>query len=345
MGDMCSYFPPREGNGFLQPGFGEGLSPQPQTQRNYAEIEFTSDIYAQLTTTQMQRLSSMATRGLRKLTDHGCFVYLFNIFLPSDDPRNRTTCLPPSFESLKLSSLSIADPNQYHSGALVCNPESEIQREPLRLHDFHLHDRPYVEDTKSTPAKSAMATDSPPALLKAHSSFFLKVVQAKTHNVAAFSGAKPNTISLEFAPHNRTVTKYWFRNQKYMASRSGPVKDSMAETRNQCGFVRSIRVTVRSHVKDMEGERTYIMGDYMVTTTRIPTKHLPHHPSAVINDFLLKQCPEAEITLTHDQDWFALLEDGEDTLPNDAELLRRLREKFTLTVRDGVVRVLRTASS
>ncbi|ESK84917.1 hypothetical protein Moror_9267 [Moniliophthora roreri MCA 2997] len=149
MGDMCSYFPPREGNGFLQPGFGEGLSPQPQTQRNYAEIEFTSDIYAQLTTTQMQRLSSMATRGLRKLTDHGCFVYLFNIFLPSDDPRNRTTCLPPSFESLKLSSLSIADPNQYHSGALVCNPESEIQREPLRLHDFHLHDRPYVEDTKS----------------------------------------------------------------------------------------------------------------------------------------------------------------------------------------------------
>ncbi|EEB99998.1 hypothetical protein MPER_00166, partial [Moniliophthora perniciosa FA553] len=83
------------------------------------------------------------------IADHGCFVYLFNILLPFDDPRNGTGCLPPDFEPLNLSGSNIADPNQYDSGALVCNPESEIQKEPLQLDDFHLHDQPYVEAAKS----------------------------------------------------------------------------------------------------------------------------------------------------------------------------------------------------
>lgn len=47
--------------------------------------------------------------------------------------------------------------------------------------------------------------------------------------------------------------------------------------------------------------------------------------------------PEAEVALTHDDDWRALLYDNDEVFPERAELLRRLKDKYTIASEAGSV--------
>uniref|UniRef100_A0A0W0GF37 Uncharacterized protein n=1 Tax=Moniliophthora roreri TaxID=221103 RepID=A0A0W0GF37_MONRR len=72
-----------------------------------------------------------------------------------------------------------------------------------------------------------------------------------------------------------------------------------------------------------------------VTTDRIPLKSLPYHPLAIINEHLLDKHPTADVVLSHDNCWFSLIENGENSLPNDVELLRRVRDKYDAVLSNG----------
>ncbi|ESK91062.1 hypothetical protein Moror_1157 [Moniliophthora roreri MCA 2997] len=217
------------------------------------------------------------------------------------------------------------------------------------------------------------------------------VDKATAWGVASFTGATPNTVFLEFTPDSRTCTSYWFRQASYAAAHAGPTRSSVAgqaNARNQCIFVRGIRVSVQPRFLPSYGDRSasglvvktqkvqklpardilsrssfipfrfkrrlqsestsqgeLLAEEVTVTTTRIPAKRVPYHPSAVINEILLELYPEADLALTHDFHWFALLEDGEQTIPDELELRRRLNAKYCLAglppseiIRNGVIR-------
>ncbi|KAF9260100.1 hypothetical protein L218DRAFT_619883 [Marasmius fiardii PR-910] len=60
--------------------------------------------------------------------------------------------------------------------------------------------------------------------------------------------------------------------------------------------------------------------------------------SQVINGYILHSSSDrddVEVVITHDEDWFALLTDEDVELPDGQELLRRLKDVFRVTVKDG----------
>ncbi|KAJ7614116.1 hypothetical protein FB45DRAFT_938019 [Roridomyces roridus] len=74
-----------------------------------------------------------------------------------------------------------------------------------------------------------------------------------------------------------------------------------------------------------------------------PTKQL-FRPSQVINDYILRKCPDAEVVMTHDDDWRDILRsDGTATYSDEAaiELLYRACETFTLVEEDGLATIRR----
>ncbi|KAF9078140.1 hypothetical protein BDP27DRAFT_346464 [Rhodocollybia butyracea] len=62
----------------------------------------------------------------------------------------------------------------------------------------------------------------------------------------------------------------------------------------------------------------------------------PYHPSDVLNKWILSERPEVDIAITHDDDWMWAICEGEE-MPDDEELVSRLRDKFTIkNVPDGL---------
>jgi len=59
------------------------------------------------------------------------------------------------------------------------------------------------------------------------------------------------------------------------------------------------------------------------------------YPSTIINEWLLYEVPYAQVAVTHDHDWCALMTE-EDVLPlNEDELIRRVRDKYDLVFCSG----------
>ncbi|KAF9488203.1 hypothetical protein BDN71DRAFT_1457617 [Pleurotus eryngii] len=53
------------------------------------------------------------------------------------------------------------------------------------------------------------------------------------------------------------------------------------------------------------------------------------HPSALINNFMSEKYPNAEVAITHDDDWIGLIDEDDRSWPTDDELLLRLRHRYS----------------
>ncbi|KAK1223445.1 hypothetical protein PQX77_013684 [Marasmius sp. AFHP31] len=60
-----------------------------------------------------------------------------------------------------------------------------------------------------------------------------------------------------------------------------------------------------------------------------------YHPLTVINDYVLASTPNAQVAVTHDEDWMALLTDDDVEVPGDRDLIDRLNSGFSIVVKEG----------
>lgn len=124
--------------------------------------------------------------------------------------------------------------------------------------------------------------------------------------------------------------------------------------RNQCVFLRSSgvylsdvewgRVRSPSLFPDIGGLFRSMLGMFDTATvgngqgsgsTRlVPSQHetVVRTPSNVILNMLLKKHPEAKTAIVHDNDWCAVLRQGDSKFPSDEELCRRILETFEIII-------------
>ncbi|KAJ7743772.1 hypothetical protein B0H16DRAFT_997199 [Mycena metata] len=62
------------------------------------------------------------------------------------------------------------------------------------------------------------------------------------------------------------------------------------------------------------------------------------HPAEIINDYLLRKIPNATVVMSHDDDWRDILADDPSTgfpVQSVSELLRKIDDEFSITIKDG----------
>ncbi|KAL0567363.1 hypothetical protein V5O48_014629 [Marasmius crinis-equi] len=66
-----------------------------------------------------------------------------------------------------------------------------------------------------------------------------------------------------------------------------------------------------------------------------------YHPSAVINAFLLESENNADVAITHDDDWKLLLNTEDVEMPDDFTLVGRIEAQFEITLENGIASLKR----
>ncbi|ESK85012.1 hypothetical protein Moror_15750 [Moniliophthora roreri MCA 2997] len=61
----------------------------------------------------------------------------------------------------------------------------------------------------------------------------------------------------------------------------------------------------------------------------------PYHPLNAINDSILRNNPDVEVVVTHDNDWMALLTSEDTCMPDDQTLIQRFESKYRVAVENG----------
>ncbi|THU93611.1 hypothetical protein K435DRAFT_725281 [Dendrothele bispora CBS 962.96] len=61
----------------------------------------------------------------------------------------------------------------------------------------------------------------------------------------------------------------------------------------------------------------------------------PYHPLDVINEHILKMCPDAHVAISHDQDWTSVVLELNDKLSDDSTLMGLMTEKYTTCCNEG----------
>ncbi|KAJ7227927.1 hypothetical protein C8J57DRAFT_199087 [Mycena rebaudengoi] len=59
-----------------------------------------------------------------------------------------------------------------------------------------------------------------------------------------------------------------------------------------------------------------------------PTSLAESHPANAINAYLLDSYPDAMVAITHDDEWASVLNEDDDEMPEDAELITRVLNKY-----------------
>ncbi|KAJ7745681.1 hypothetical protein B0H16DRAFT_970495 [Mycena metata] len=74
-----------------------------------------------------------------------------------------------------------------------------------------------------------------------------------------------------------------------------------------------------------------------VTISNLSPTSMVVHPGRLINNFLLRERPEATVVITHDDDWRDVLRDDgtEAAIKQTTELLERISEQSTIKEKDG----------
>ncbi|KAF5366313.1 hypothetical protein D9758_005716 [Tetrapyrgos nigripes] len=62
-----------------------------------------------------------------------------------------------------------------------------------------------------------------------------------------------------------------------------------------------------------------------------------YHPSNIINSCMLETHPDASAALTHDKDWFTLVEETDEEFPSENILKTRLKERYQTSLQQGLV--------
>ncbi|KAF5369028.1 hypothetical protein D9758_003117 [Tetrapyrgos nigripes] len=60
-----------------------------------------------------------------------------------------------------------------------------------------------------------------------------------------------------------------------------------------------------------------------------------HHPSNILNDYLLEQIPDCKVAITHDNDWCQLLEECDSGMSLDDELIAKAMSKYDIVTEGG----------
>ncbi|KAJ7712538.1 hypothetical protein B0H16DRAFT_562315 [Mycena metata] len=76
-----------------------------------------------------------------------------------------------------------------------------------------------------------------------------------------------------------------------------------------------------------------------VTLSELSPTSMVVHPGRLINNFLLRERPEATVVITHDDDWRDILRDDgtEAAIKGTTELLQHISEQSTIKEKDGVI--------
>ncbi|THU95228.1 hypothetical protein K435DRAFT_756043 [Dendrothele bispora CBS 962.96] len=61
----------------------------------------------------------------------------------------------------------------------------------------------------------------------------------------------------------------------------------------------------------------------------------PYHPLDVINEHILKMCPDAHVAISHDQDWTSVVHELNDKLLDDSTLIGSITEKYITCCNEG----------
>ncbi|KAF7362530.1 Cell division control protein [Mycena venus] len=67
-----------------------------------------------------------------------------------------------------------------------------------------------------------------------------------------------------------------------------------------------------------------------------PENPKTYHPGYTINEYLLRTCPTANVTVTHDDEWMAVLKESDEEFPSDCELIARICGKYDVNISSGV---------
>ncbi|THU79960.1 hypothetical protein K435DRAFT_845273 [Dendrothele bispora CBS 962.96] len=70
--------------------------------------------------------------------------------------------------------------------------------------------------------------------------------------------------------------------------------------------------------------------------TPSPMRHLfePYHPSDIINKYLLEENLDSQVAMTHDSTWIEALDDDDDLMPNEEELIARIKRRYKIEKSD-----------
>ncbi|KAL0572719.1 SCF ubiquitin ligase complex subunit cdc4 [Marasmius crinis-equi] len=71
----------------------------------------------------------------------------------------------------------------------------------------------------------------------------------------------------------------------------------------------------------------------------------PYHPLIAINDYILCSSPEAEVVVTHDDDWMVVLMDDDVQMPGDPDLICRFKSHFSIKTEKGCAFLERAAAA
>ncbi|KAI3607493.1 hypothetical protein WG66_005179 [Moniliophthora roreri] len=193
--------------------------------------------------------------------------------------------------------------------------------------------------------------------------------------VASFSGAVPGTVHLEMVP-SREHAKYRFRRHAHATARTGPswVDERLPEDislKNQCIFLRGVRVVIRSTVlpsllsvktqdvrkipfEDLLTRSNFIPfrsrtprndklkrapsppPSYTVSTERVPPSTTVYDPSTMIAKHLLNVAEDADVALVRDSQIFTLIGQDQGCMPRNEELLERMQQHFAIVTSDGI---------
>ncbi|KAJ6588036.1 hypothetical protein B0H19DRAFT_1366768 [Mycena capillaripes] len=91
-------------------------------------------------------------------------------------------------------------------------------------------------------------------------------------------------------------------------------------------FFRSSGAPVRGGA-DVDQESIDASAEYF------PADSKTYHPASVINKYLLNSSPtQADVAVTHDDEWVSVLNENDEEIPDDCELVRRIADKYNIDI-------------
>ncbi|KAJ7458392.1 hypothetical protein B0H11DRAFT_187049 [Mycena galericulata] len=330
--------------------------------------------------------------------DVGIFDFLFNIFLPADDPinggennvpRNFTplNCLaheeiiqqnyPPNSHvttgfakmrsSLPIFSNALSFRSTSSRGAICALPHGSMVEEWRDLRALRRYAISQAEDWYH-----CAITKRGRLLLNGSLYFITATEKTDAWGTATFRQLEYGNTCMHLVPRddpNQSYPFYWCHSP---ASVSTPTSQQLGEN-SHCLFLRGFKISLGHRAWSTATERrrrifkhhdprtswiarlfawlpktivsllwtrpSWFANAYFAT---FPKKFF--HPSTVISEYLLGRVPNAEVVIVHDDDWTAVISDDEQDLPDAAEMIRRIQNKYKI-VNDhgGVYLALRTS--
>ncbi|KAJ7600053.1 hypothetical protein C8J56DRAFT_4766 [Mycena floridula] len=158
----------------------------------------------------------------------------------------------------------------------------------------------------------------------------LRTITARVRGAVKLSSIVDSPISLIMAKGGRLPGSSESLQSHCSSSSSGSGSNSQ-------GLTRVYRPFVDSDESSDEGD--WSADESSDDEADHPFNTEPFHPSNIINNYLLDSIDSCNVAITHDDEWRALLTDQDLSFPDDAELERRVQEKYEVVVHGGAIQL------